>query len=239
MPLPKINSKSYTLTLYSKKTLKYRPFLVREEKLLAEALDSSDTKKITQAIKSAISNCILDKGVNIESLPIFDLELLFLKIRSHSVDKIATIQIVAPDDGKTVVDVNVDLSLVEVVEEDGHSKQIKLDDDLMMEMKYPSLSQFVKLNFNDEVDQMSYKDSLQLIASCVDKIYTEDEVWTAADVSNKELLEFLEQMSPKQFKEIEKFFATMPKLSHEVIVKNPNTDVESPVKLVGLASFFS
>ena len=239
MPLPKIATPSYELELPSTgETIQYRPFLVKEEKLLVIALESEDTKQITTAIKTVIKNCILTKNIKVESLPTFDIEYLFLNIRGKSVGEDLDVNIICPDDGETEVTVNINLDDIQVQKKDDHTNRIKLDDTLMMEMKYPSLEQFIKNNF-DFSDKNAMDQSFDLIASCVDKIYNEDEVWSAADVTKKELNEFLESMNSSQFKDIEKFFETMPKLSHVIKVKNPNTKVESEVVLEGLASFFA
>tara|TARA_R100000406_G_scaffold68809_1_gene49224 strand:- start:615 stop:1334 length:720 start_codon:yes stop_codon:yes gene_type:complete len=239
MPLPKIATPTYELELPStEETIKFRPFLVKEEKLLVLALESEDTKQITTAIKNVIKNCILTKGVKVETLPTFDIEYLFLNIRGKSVGEVLDVNIICPDDGETEVGVKIDLDEIKVKKNDEHKKQIKLDDSIMMEMKYPSLEQFVKNNF-DLNDKNAMDQSFELIASCVDKIYSEDEVWAAADCTKKEMTEFLEQMNSSQFKEIESFFETMPKLSHTIKVKNPNTKKENEIVLEGLASFFA
>ena len=239
MPLPKIATPTYELELPStEETIKFRPFLVKEEKLLVLALESEDTKQITTAIKNVIKNCILTKGVKVETLPTFDIEYLFLNIRGKSVGEVLDVNIICPDDGETEVEVKIDLDEIKVKKNDDHKKQIKLDDSIMMEMKYPSLEQFVKNNF-DLNDKNAMDQSFDLIASCVDKIYSEDEVWAAADCTKKEMTEFLEQMNSSQFKEIESFFETMPKLSHTIKVKNPNTKKENEIVLEGLASFFA
>jgi hypothetical protein len=138
----------------------------------------------------------------------------------------------------TNVPVKIDIDSIKVQFNEEHSKQIKIDNSIMMEMKYPSLDQFIKNNF-DFGKTNAMEQSFELIASCVDKIFTEDEVWVAADVTKKELIDFLEQMNSSQFKEIEKFFETMPKLSHKISITNPNTKVESEVVIEGLASFFA
>jgi hypothetical protein len=204
--------------------------------LLVLALESEDTQQITTAIKTVIKNCISTRGIKVEELPTFDIEYLFLNIRGKSVGEEVEVGIIAPDDGETSINVKIDLEDIKVVENENHSKQIKLDDTLMMEMKYPSLDQFIKNNF--DFDDNSVDKSFELIATCIDKIYSEEEVWSTADVTNKEVIEFLEQMSSTQFKEIEKFFETMPKLSHTIEVKNPVTKVKSTVVLEGLSSFF-
>jgi hypothetical protein len=239
MPLPKIATPTYELELPStEETIKFRPFLVKEEKLLVLALESEDTKQITTAIKNVIKNCILTKGLKVETLPTFDIEYLFLNIRGKSVGEVLDVNIICPDDGETEVEVKIDLDEIKVKKNDDHKKQIKLDDSIMMEMKYPSLEQFVKNNF-DLNDKNAMDQSFELIASCVDKIYSEDEVWAAADCTKKEMTEFLEQMNSSQFKEIESFFETMPKLSHTIKVKNPKTKKENEIVLEGLASFFA
>ena len=238
MGLPRISTPTYELVLPStEQTIKYRPFLVREEKLLVIALESEDTKQITNAIKTVIKNCILTKNIKVEALPTFDIEFLFLNIRGKSVGEEIEVNIICPDDGETQVPVKINVDDIKVQKNSEHTKRIKLDDSIMMEMKYPSLDQFIKSNFdltaNNTMDQ-----SFELIASCIDKIYTEDEVWSTSDVTKKELTEFLDQMNSNQFKEIEKFFETMPKLSHTIKITNPVTEVESEVTLEGLSSFF-
>ena len=239
MPLPKIATPTYELELPStEQTVRYRPFLVKEEKLLVLALETEDTKKITNAIKSVLKSCVLTKGVKVETLPTFDIEYLFLNIRGKSVGEELEVKVICPDDEKTEVPITIDLDEVKVQKSEGHNKQLKLDDNLMMEMKYPSLEQFIKNNFDfNDANQM--EQSFDLIGSCIDKIYSEDEVWATADCTKKEVKEFLESMNSSQFKDIEKFFETMPKLSHTIKVKNPKTKVESEVVLEGLASFFA
>jgi hypothetical protein len=239
MPLPKISTPTYELELPSTgETIQYRPFLVKEEKLLVIALESEDTKQITTAIKTVIKSCILTKNIKVESLPTFDIEYLFLNIRGKSVGEELEVNIICPDDGETQVPVKINLDDIKVQKNEEHSNRIKLDDSIMMEMKYPSLDQFIKSNF-DFSDKNAMDQSFELIASCIDKIFTEEEVWTAADVTKKEMSDFLESMNSSQFKDIEKFFETMPKLSHTIKVTNPVTEVESEVVLEGLASFFA
>ena len=239
MPLPKIATPSYELTLPStKKMIKYRPFLVKEEKLLVLALESDDSKQITTAIKAVLKSCIETRGVKVENLPTFDIEYLFLNIRGKSVGEEVQVNILAPDDGVTEIPITIQLDEIEVKEGEGHDKRIKLDDSLMMEMKYPSLDEFIKNNFDIKGD-VNIDQSFQLIAGCIDKIFNEDEVWSTADCSRKEVIDFLEQMNSVQFKQIENFFETMPKLSYEIEVTNPKTEVKSTVVLEGLSSFFA
>ena len=240
MPLPKIATPSYELKLPSTgKTIRYRPFLVKEEKLLVIALESEDTKQITNAIKAVIRACILTKGVKVESLPTFDIEFLFLNIRGKSVGEEIDVNLICPDDNETEVNVSINLDDIQVQKPEGHSNQIKLDNNLMMELKYPSLNEFIKNNFDpNDAGANAMEQSFDLIGSCISKIYNEDEVWVAADCSKKEINDFLDSMNSNQFKEIESFFETMPKLTHVVNVTNPKTKVKSDVVLEGLASFF-
>jgi hypothetical protein len=216
MPLPKISTPTYELELPStEQSIKYRPFLVKEEKLLVIALESEDTKQITNAIKTVIKNCILTKDIKVENLPTFDIEFLFLNIRGKSVGEQVDVNIICPDDNETNVSVSINLDDIKVLKNEDHTNKIKVDPTIMMEMKYPSLEQFIKNNF-DFNNQNAMDQSFDLIASCIDKIYTEDEVWSTSDVTKKEVTEFLESMNSSQFKDIEKFFETMPKLSHKI-----------------------
>ena len=238
MPLPKIATPTYELELPSSgQTIQYRPFLVKEEKLLVLALEGEDVKEITTAIKNVIKSCIQTKGIKVDTLPTFDIEYLFLNIRGKSVGEDLEVKLLCPDDNETYVPVKVLIDDIKVVKSDEHTKQIKLDSNLMMEMKYPSLAEFIKNNFDFGQDA-SMDQSFDLIASCIDKIYNEEEVWAAADYTKKEITSFLDQMNSSQFKEIETFFETMPKLSHTVKFKNPKTKVENEVVLEGLSSFF-
>ena len=238
MPLPKISTPTYELELPSTgQKVKYRPFLVKEEKVLVIALESEDNKQITNAIKAVLKACIQTRGIKVESLPTFDIEYLFLNIRGKSVGEELEVNIICPDDKETQVPVVIDLDDIQIQRDEKHDNKIKLDTKLMMEMKYPSLEQFIKNNFDfEEGNQMDQ--SFELIATCIDKIYNEDEVWATADCTKKEVKDFLESMNSSQFKEIEKFFESMPKLKHTIEVTNPNTKVTSEVVLEGLASFF-
>ena len=239
MPLPKIVTPEYDLVLPStQKKITYRPFLVKEEKLLVLALESENTKQITTAIKSVLKSCILTRGIKVEKLPTFDIEYLFLNIRARSVGEEVEVKIVAPDDGETNVTVTIDLEDIQVQTNENHTNKIKLDDTLMMEMKYPSLEQFISNNFDFE-GETDINQSFELIASCIDKIYNEEDVWSTDDCTKKEVVDFLEQMSSTQFKEIEQFFETMPKLSHTIEITNPSTKVKSTIVLEGLSSFFA
>jgi hypothetical protein len=238
MPLPRITTPIYELEIPSlKKKIRYRPFLVKEEKILIIALESEDSKQIANAVKTVISNCILSKGIKVEDLSTFDIEYLFLNIRGKSVGETVDVLITCPDDETTQVPMSINLDEINVEENPKHSRDIKLDDTLTLRMRYPSMTEFIKNNF-DSGDGVSVDDTFDLIISCIDQIYSEEESWVAKDSTKKELLEFVEQLSSKQFKEVEKFFETMPKLSHTIKIKNPKTDVESEVVLEGLSAFF-
>ena len=239
MPLPTIVTPTYELELPSTgKKVKYRPFLVKEEKLLVLALETENTKDISTAIKTVLKNCIQSRGVKVDNLPTFDIEYLFLNIRGKSVGEEIEVNLIAPDDEVTEVPVTIDIDDIKIQKSEDHNNKVKLDESLIMEMKYPSLDQFIKSNF-DFKEETTMDQSFDLIASCIDKIYNEEEVWSTADCTKKEVKEFLEQMNSMQFKEIEKFFETMPKLSHSVTFTNPKTKVESTVVLEGLSSFFA
>ena len=236
MPLPTIVTPSYDLTLPSNgKKIKYRPFLVKEEKILILAIESNYMKDISRAIKDVLKSCILTKGVKIDELPTFDIEYLFLNIRSRSIGESIDLVITCPDDGKTKVNSQIYIDEIEIKKDKNHSPDIKLDDTYTMRLKYPSLDQFIDENFNfDETKDNSF----DIISSCIDMVFSEEEAWEAKDCTKKELLEFVERLNSAQFKEVEKFFDTMPKLSHEIEIENPNTKVKSTVTLEGLASFF-
>ena len=237
MPLPTIETPTYELKLPSNgKKIKYRPFLVKEEKILILALESQSQEEITNSVTDVLKKCILTRGIKVDDLPTFDIEYIFLNIRAKSIGEDITMTITCPDDGETQVPVVIDLDAIKVQKDPEHKLDIKLDDTLTMRMKYPSLGEFVKNNF--DVDNIGVSESFEMITACIDQVYNEEESWTSADCTKKELTEFIEQLSSKQFKEVEKFFETMPKLSHKVKVVNPNTKVENEIVLEGLASFF-
>ena len=237
MPLPTITTPTHELTLPSTgKTVKYRPFLVKEEKILILALESGNLQDITRAIKDVLKNCILTRGIKVDKLPTFDIEYLFLHIRSKSVGESVDIIITCPDDKVTEVRTKIYIDEIEVKKDPDHTTDIKIDDTYTLRMKYPSLDQFVSENFDFKGDT---DDSFALVASCIDMVYSEDEAWSASDCTKKELITFIEQFNSTQFREIEKFFDTMPKLAHTVEVENPNTGKKSEVVLEGLSSFFA
>ena len=241
MPLPKVNTPTYELVLPSSgKKIKYRPFLVREEKILIMALETEDTKQITQAVIDILSSCIITKGIVLEKLATFDIEYLFLNVRSKSVGEQVELNVTCPDDGKTSVPVTIDIDSIKIKKDKNHKNTIKLDDSLSLKLKYPSMEQFISSNFESaEETGNEIKTTLDMITSCIDMIYSEEESWNASESTKKELEEFIDQLNTKQFKLIEDFFATMPKLTHTLKVKNPQTNIESTVRLEGLASFFN
>ncbi len=239
MPLPKINTPTYELVLPSTgKKLKYRPFLVREEKILIMALESENIKQITEAVMEILESCILSKNFKLNDLATFDLEYLFLNVRSKSVGETVEINVTCPDDNKTTVSMSIDLDSIKVVKDKKHKTTVKLDDNLSLKLKYPSVVQFIENNF-EASEKSEVSNTLDMIISCIDTIYTEEESWNASESTKKELEDFVDQLNTKQFKSIEDFFATMPKLTHSVKVKNPTTGVESNVRLEGLAAFFN
>ena len=240
MPLPKISAPTYELVLPSSgKKVKYRPFLVREEKILIMALESEDTKQITTAIKDVLSTCILSRGIKIDKLATFDIEYLFLNVRAKSVGETVEVNVTCPDDGKTQVQMEIDIDSIKIQRDPEHTNIIKLDDILSIQMNYPSLNQFIETNFDTNTDQSQVDQSLEVIMTCIGQVYNQDEAWEASECTKKELKDFVESMNSKQFKEVENFFSTMPKLTHNIKVTNPETKVESTVVLEGLASFFS
>tara|TARA_B100000965_G_scaffold85498_1_gene69134 strand:+ start:14899 stop:15615 length:717 start_codon:yes stop_codon:yes gene_type:complete len=238
MPLPQINSPTYELVLpSSNKKIRYRPFLVKEEKILVIAMESNDIKDIATAVKQVLNNCILTRGIKVNKLSTFDIEFLFLNVRGKSVGESVEIKVTCPDDGKTQVDMSVNLDEIKVIRDPEHDPEIKLDDTLTMRMRYPSLDQFIKDNF--DIENIGFDQSFDMIADCVDMIYNDEETWKSTDFTHKEMVEFLEGLGSMQFKKLEKFFATMPRLYHEVTVVNPVTKVESTIPLEGLAAFFN
>ena len=240
MPLPKISAPTYELVLpSSNKKIRYRPFLVREEKILIMALESEDTKQITDAIKTVINNCVITRGIKVDKLATFDIEYLFLNVRGKSVGETVEVNVTCPDDGQTKVPVEIDIDSIKIQKNPKHTNIIKLDDNLSVQMNYPALNQFIETNFETDSQKAQVDQSLEVIMSCIKQVYNEEESWSASDCTKKELKEFVESMNSKQFKDIEAFFETMPKLSHKIKITNPNTKVESEVVIEGLASFFS
>mgnify|MGYP001295159688 FL=1 len=240
MPLPTIETPTYELKLHSSnKKVRYRPFLVKEEKVLIIALESKNENEITNAVKEVLKKCILTKGIDVDSLPTFDIEYLFLNIRAKSIGEDIKLTVTCPDDNETKVPVTVYVDEIKVVKPKGHTKDIKLDDKLTIRMKYPSLNQFIETNFttDDETETLVDK-TFRVVSDCIDVIYTEEDAWDTKDYTPKERMDFVEQLNSSQYKKVEKFFSTMPKLSHTIEVVNPNTKKKGSVVLEGLANFF-
>jgi hypothetical protein len=236
MALPKLNVPRYKIKLPSDgRTVSFRPFLVKEEKLLLLATETGEQDEIVTAIKNIIKECTDIQ--NVERLSTFDIEYLFLQIRTKSVGESVDVTVMCPDDGETEVAISIPLDDIKVVKTRGHKREMKLSDEIVITMGYPSLDTFVKMNFTDsdsEVEQM-----FDMAASCVETIADVEQVYECKDVPKAELIEWFNELNSKQFQMIQKFFETMPKLSHTVMVTNPNTGVESEVVLEGLASFFA
>ena len=240
MPLPTVATPTYELKLpSSNKKIKYRPFLVKEEKVLIIALESKSQTEITNAVKDVLKQCILTKDVNVDSLPTFDIEYIFLNIRSKSIGEAIKVLVTCPDDGETEVAVTIYVDEIKVVKSKEHKTDIVLDDNMTLRMKYPSINQFIETNFDTNEDpKESVNKTFKIISECIDTIYTQEDAWDAKDYTSKERVEFVEQLNSNQYKEVEKFFSTMPKLSHKIQITNPNTKKKSTVVLEGLADFF-
>ena len=238
MPLPKITTSEHELVLPSNgKTIKYRPFLVKEEKILILALEGANQREITNAVKQVIKACVITRGIKIEQLPAFDIEYLFLNIRAKSVGESIDLLVTCGDDGKTEVAVNVPINDIQVVKSEEHSTDIEIGGGYTVKMKYPSLNQFIETNFTEDTDTV--EQSFSIISSCIDMVYNNEEMFTAAECTKKELKEWVESLTSAQFAKIEKFFETMPKLQHTLKVVNPNTKKENTVVLEGLTDFFA
>ena len=238
MPLPKISTPTYEMVIpSSKKKIKFRPFLVKEEKILIIAMESQDNNQIANAIKDVLESCILTKGIKVDKLATFDIEYLFLNIRGKSVGEEIEVMVTCTDDGETKVPTTINLDDIKVKIDKEHSPDIKLDDELTLRMRYPSMEEFIKTNFST-TENLNVDDTFKLIASCIDQIYSEEESWAGSDCTDKELTEFIESLSSQQFKQIEKFFDTMPKMTHTVKVTNPKTKKQNKIVLEGLQSFF-
>lgn len=240
MPLPKITTSQYELVLPSTgKKIKYRPFLVREEKILILALESEDTNQITTAVKQVLKECVIGR-VKIEELPSFDIEYLFLNIRGKSVGETVDIIVTCGDDGETQINVSLAIDSIKVQKDPEHTTDLELGEGYTLRMKYPTMGQFIDTNFNVRAgDENEVERSFDIICSCIEQVYNEEDMWSASECSKKELREWVESLTSEQFKKIERFFETMPKLRHEITVMNPNTKKENTVVLEGLSSFFA
>ena len=241
MPLPTIETPTYELKLpSSNKKIKYRPFLVKEEKILILALESKNQNDITNAVTDVLKKCILTRGVKVDDLPTFDIEYLFLNIRAKSIGEDIKLTVTCPDDGETKVPVTIYVDEIKVIRPKDHNIDIVLDDKMSVRMKYPSLNQFIESNFDtdDEAETMVDK-TFRVVADCMDTIFDGEDAWEAKDYSAQERLDFVQQLNSQQYKKVENFFSTMPKLSHTIEVVNPNTKEKGSVVLEGLADFFA
>ena len=236
MALPKLTTPTYELEIPSTdEKVKYRPFLVKEEKILMMAMESKKNADIVQAVKDIVSECTFNK-VNMSDLPMFDVEYIFLNIRSKSVGEVSKLKLLCPDDGKTYADVELDLNEVKVQVGDDHTNKIELDNGMGIIMTYPTINSFSDSGIKD----INASNMLDVISSCILQIYEEDgkKTYDPKDQTKKELTEFIEQLNTKQFREVQKFFETMPKLKHDITIKNPKTKKESKITLTGLNDFF-
>ena len=241
MPLPTIETPTYELKLpSSSKEIKYRPFLVKEEKILILALESKSQNEITNAVTDVLKKCILTRGIKVDDLPTFDIEFLFLNIRAKSIGEDIKLTVTCPDDGETKVPVTIYVDEIKVIKPKDHKIDIVLDDKMSLRMKYPSLNQFIESNFDTEDGAETMVDkTFRVVADCMETIYTGEDAWEAKDYSPDERLEFVQQLNSQQYKKVEKFFSTMPKLSHTIEVVNPNTKEKGSVVLEGLSDFFA
>ena len=237
MALPKLTTPTYELEIPSTdEKIKYRPFLVKEEKILMMAMESKASADITQAVKDIVSECTFNK-VDISNMPMFDVEYIFLNIRSKSVGEVSKLKLLCPDDGKTYADVELDLNEVKVQVGEEHTNKIELTEDMGLIMKYPTIDSFSETGIRD----INPSNMLDVISTCILQIYEKkgEKTYDPKDQTKKELTEFIEQLNTKQFKQVQKFFETMPKLKHEITIKNPKTKKESKVTLTGLNDFFA
>ena len=241
MPLPTIETPTYELKLpSSNKKIKYRPFLVKEEKILNLALESKNQNDITNAVTDVLKKCILTRGVKVDDLPTFDIEYLFLNIRAKSIGEDIKLTVTCPDDGETKVPVTIYVDEIKVIKPKDHKIDIVLDDKMSLRMKYPSLNQFIESNFDTEDESETIVDkTFRVVADCMDIIFNGEDAWEAKDYSAQERLDFVQQLNSQQYKKVENFFSTMPKLSHTIEVVNPNTKEKGSVVLEGLADFFA
>ena len=237
MALPVLTVPTYELEVPSTdEKIKYRPFLVKEEKILLIAIESEDNGEIVQAVKTIVDECTFNK-LNLGTMPIFDVEYIFLQIRAKSVGETTNLRLLCPDDRETYAKVEIDLTEVLVQVDEGHNNKIELTDEMGIIMQYPTIDAFQKTN----IEEINADNMLDVIGSCISQIYDKGgkEVFEAKDSTKKELNDFIEQLDSKQFLEVQAFFDTMPKLKHEITVKNPKTEVESKVTLTGLNDFFA
>ena len=237
MALPKLGYPTFELELPSTgKTIKYRPFLVKEEKVLLMALESKDEKQVVSAVKDLIKNCVITR-IKVDNLPSFDLEYLFLKIRGASIGENITLTVTCLDDNETQVEANININDVEILKPEGHDKKIMFDDKTGLVMKYPSMKEFVDREFLQK--EMKTEDVYGFIADSIDQIFDDEEVYDSSTTTKKEFRTFVDSLTTKQFEKIQQFYTTCPKLSHTFKVVNPNTGKESEYTVEGLQSFFA
>jgi len=237
MALPRLDVPTYELTIPSTDDkIKYRPFLVKEEKILLIAMESGETKAMLQSVKDIVDECTFNQ-LNLGNMPMFDIEYIFLNIRAKYVGEISKLKVLCQDDMKTYANVEIDLSEIQVQVSDDHTNKIELTDEMGVIMKYPTIDSF---NVNNIAD-ITTDNMLEVIAACIAQIYDKkgEEVYDSKDSTQKELIEFVEQLNTKQFQDMQKFFDTMPALKHTITVKNPKTKKESKVTLTGLSDFFA
>lgn len=237
MALPKIETPTYELTLPSRdEKIGYRPFTVKEEKILMIASESENKDEIFNAISNMIDACTFNK-LDVKKLPLFDIEYIFLQIRSKSVGEIAKFRVVCPDDMETYADVEVDISKVDVQVDDDHTNKILLDKsrNLGVVFAYPTMD--VTMVATD-ITNAKTKDVFEIIYSCVDHIFEGEKVYPAKETSRDEMVEFFDSISQESLVDIRKFFDTMPQLKHVMEVENPKTKVMSTITFRGLSDFF-
>ena len=234
MALPKLDTPTYTLDLPSTgEKIKYRPFLVKEQKILMMAEESEDDKQMMDAIGKLVQSCTFDK-IDVENAPLFDIEYIFLKLRSKSVGETVNLQITCPDDEKTVVPVKVKLDDIEVQMTDNHTNKIYITDSITLYMGYPKLSD---LKNYDSDDSVQIQQMFNILNQCVKEIHYGDDIYHKIDITDKDLNQFIEQMTTGQFEKVMEFFNGMPKLRHVIKVTNPNTKKKNEVVVEGLQSF--
>ena len=238
MSLPKINVPEYSLVVPStNEEIKFRPFLVKEEKLLLIAQETSDEQALYGAIKNLIKNCCFEK-IDIDKLPLFDVEYIFLQIRAKSVSEIADVKVICPDDGETEVEVKVDLTEIQVHMDEKHNTKIELTDNIGIVMSYPNLASILLKKKVQDKEESAADQMFSMIQDCMNQIWQGEETFEAMDYTDKEKKDFIENLNHNQFEKIQQFFETMPTVKHEVEVTNPNTKVVSKVELEGMNSFF-
>jgi len=237
MALPKIDVPIYELVVPSTdEKIKYRPFLIKEEKVLLMAMESGKEEDVIQAVKTIVTECTFNK-LKLGSIPMFDVEYIFLQIRAKSVGEVSKLRVLCKDDGKTYANVEVDLNKIQVQVDKSHTNKIELSDEMGIIMNYPTIDSFSEAG----ISQINAENMLDVIVSCIGEIYDKggEEVYDSKDSTKKELVEFVEQLNTQQFQDVQAFYDTMPRLKHTITVKNPKTKKESNVILTGLNDFFA